>query len=209
MITDWCINAFTALIPSMTERENHMMAIGTFVYSSLPFERVAKLFDEYEVAYSKKVKHDTNISDRRSKQCTLDYLNTSRLSQYATLEERGLRFQMFKDGLKRIDELNADEKATYGTTSSIMSEYTDYTPQDTVSQLSSFQLPRTLRSAVPPLVRLQVLWTTRGNKINAGGWLSVIWCQAYRSNKRISPGRSFQSWISIESLSPVHCSCTE
>ena len=123
----------------MTERENHMMAIGTFVFSSLSSQRVAKLFHEYEVAYSKKVKHDTNISDRRSKQCTLDYLNTSRLSQYATSEERNFRFRMFKDGLKEIDELNADEKATYGTTSNILSQFTDYSPQESKNMMGNIR----------------------------------------------------------------------
>ena len=49
-------------MPSMTGRENHMMVVGTFVYSSLSPERVEMLFNDFEKIYSKQVRNDTNFS---------------------------------------------------------------------------------------------------------------------------------------------------
>ena len=57
--------------------------------------------------------------------CTHVHLHTLPPSQYATPEERVLRFRAFKDGLKDIDALNAAEKVKYGTTSHVLNRLAD------------------------------------------------------------------------------------
>lgn len=59
-----CHNRFvTGMRTSLTEHENLMMENGTFVYSSLSSEEQALLFKDFEILFSREVKHRTYFAD--------------------------------------------------------------------------------------------------------------------------------------------------
>ena len=52
---------------SMTDHENQMMTKGEFVFSTLSSQRQEALFEDFQISFSRKVKHNSNLTDDRNK----------------------------------------------------------------------------------------------------------------------------------------------
>jgi hypothetical protein len=52
---------------SMTEHENLMMKYGEFVFSTLSSKRQEALFEDFQTAFSREVKLNTNLTEIRDK----------------------------------------------------------------------------------------------------------------------------------------------
>jgi hypothetical protein len=56
-----------AMYQSMTEHENLMMKYGEFVFSTLSSERQEAIFEDFQIAYSREVKPNTNLTGTHDK----------------------------------------------------------------------------------------------------------------------------------------------
>ena len=103
---------------SMTEHENLKMEYGEFVFSTLSSERQEALFEDFQIAFSREVKLDTNLTEIRDTNghWIYGFSNTSLPSKYATPEEKDARFEVFKATLKEIDDMNAHSRSINGRT---------------------------------------------------------------------------------------------
>ena len=57
----------TGIFKSLTGDENQMMHEGHFTVSTLSPERQEALFEDFQISFSRKVKHNSNLTDDRNK----------------------------------------------------------------------------------------------------------------------------------------------
>lgn len=79
----------------LTEDENYMVGNGTFVYSTLSSEQQEALFEDFEIAYSRKVKcetkltlHSRQVNDLFTSTCTHRYHRSTRQRRRETTDSR-------------------------------------------------------------------------------------------------------------------------
>ena len=82
-------------------------------------------------------------------------LDASYLSQYATPKDREMRYKVFKENLKRVDKLNAVEKADNGTAVFGIGIMSDLSPQEFQSTYLGAKMPKESKILLTNVVEVE------------------------------------------------------